>query len=217
MSYQHSWQYLNEFINMKIAQADAVNKMYLCKVTESLGYYVSVKFVTENEDATPITNIPVIQSKYHSIIVQPNDIGILINLGQSFGAYLEGKETAPITQSNYYVFLPLLTKSEYQGSADAQKLCSPDLSTSLEIADDGITILAVKQVSIEAEDVTIKATNPISFGTSDELGAVLAEFIDAVSQAMTTPTSPGSPATLDPSVIAQLSQIKAKLAQVLKS
>lgn len=214
---RNSWVYLNKFIDMKIEKLEKHKKMFLVEVVESTGYYVDVKFATDETGLQIFQGIPVIQSKYANVITQPQDIGILLNLEQRIDAFLEGKPQSSILESDYFVFLPLLTKQEYQLTPDKQRLTSPDLQTSLIIGNDGFTITAVESLNIEGSSVTIKSSDPISLGTGTELGAVLAELIDVLSSATTTPASPGAPCALDPGIVSQLNDIKSKLAEVLKS
>lgn len=165
--YKDSWITLNRLIEKKIAENSPNLKAYLAEVVgdpaaeqneagERLGYYVSVKYVNGGAGSLPLTNIPVIQSKYHTIVTQAGDIGLLINSHQELGSLLEDKAPGKIAECNYFFFLPLVSKSDYRGSAESHILSSPDLQTFIKIADDGVTMQSVGEMRVTYEaDITL--------------------------------------------------------------
>lgn len=91
-----------------------------------------------------------------------------------------------------------------------------EATTAANIKSGEIALNGESAVKLESAAITIKGQDPIDFGTSQSLGATLGEICDALSGFMTTPTSPGAPATADPGFIAKIAAAKAKLAQILK-
>lgn len=240
-AYDNNWVYLNKFIDSKIHQMQQDNRIYLAEVIESDGYVVSVKFASDETEKAPFDGIPVLQSKYDTCITQPGDYGLLLDLKANIGDLLSGVKGTSIVSSRFWVFIPLIAKADYTESYDAlhRVISSPDRASSIKLGDDGLVIEIVAGTSIKAESFNIEATDitmkgessialesaavaikgqdPIDFGTSQSLGAVLGEICDALSGFMTVPTSPGAPAAADPGFVAKISTAKSKLAQILKS
>lgn len=177
--YKDSWVTLNRLIEKKIGENAPNLKAYLAEVVsdptaeqnadgERLGYYVSVKYARGGIGSQPLMKIPVIQSKYHSVITQPGDIGLLINAHQELGNLLEGKSPNKIAECNYFFFLPLMSKDDYQGSAESQILSSPDLQTFIKIADDGITMQSAGTMEVTYEaDITLSTEANLTISTKE--------------------------------------------------
>lgn len=169
VEYNDNWRFLNDFVNMKIGDHTNNLKAYWVKVLTSTGYYVSCKFATSEEAVLPMMQIPVMQSKYHSPIVMPGDEGLLINLHQNLDPQLSGKTSQEVVDSNYYAFLPLISKSNYKGEFNKQRISNSLLNTYIELADDGITFESIQKIEIKsAESITIE-TKQTTLSSTDAL------------------------------------------------
>lgn len=240
MNYNDNWRFLNQLIDMKIGEKETNLKAYWVKVLTSDGYYASVKFATSETSTLPIPNVPILQSKYHTPIVMPGDEGLLLNLHQNLDPQLSGKTSQEIRNTNYYVFLPLISKANYKGAFNKQRISNSLLNTYIELADDGVTLESVQKLDITAKEttiasessleitsqkvslessgnLTIKASSPIEFGTSQTLGKALDDLCSALASFKTLPVSQGTPAAADPKFITKITQVQAALAQILKS
>lgn len=167
VGYNDNWRFLNDFVNMKIGEHTNNLKAYWVKVLTSDGYYVSCKFTTSEEAMLPMMQIPIMQSKYHSPIVMPNDEGLLINLHQNLDPQLSGKTSQEIVDSNYYVFLPLISKSNYKGEFNKQRISNSLLNTYIELADDGITFESIQKLDIKAKETTITSETKLEVTSSE--------------------------------------------------
>lgn len=105
---------------------------YYVEVDSTDGYYVSVKFFTGENSFKPIDNIPILQSPYLSPNVQQGDFGVILNIRNNIASILEGLENNNEFGSvgqNYFVFVPLLKKEQFQSAAELLEIKSPDLKS----------------------------------------------------------------------------------------
>lgn len=149
--------YINDLIESKIASSERFS--FYGEVTETDGYYVSIKPVTSETNLEAFQKIPILQSKYLSPVVQEGDCGIALNLGVQIGNLLEGDNSSDITKGSYWVFVPLLLKSDFASDTNANLLTSPDLNTSLKLENQSVEIVTDGDISV-ANDGNIEiATN----------------------------------------------------------
>lgn len=223
LNYNDEWYFLNEFIAKKAKDQVGDLKIYLGKVVSSEGRTVEVMIAGDPAASETLKNIPVLQSKYDTQISKEGDLGLLLNLNQDISSILAGldpKEELP--KWNFFVFLPIMSEEDYTNSsergvdAEHKVLCSPDTKTFLKIGDDGLVIEVVKNTEIKTKKLVVKAEDPIELGTSETLGAVLADLCDALKGFKSLPVAPNSPASPDPEFLAKIAQISSKLKQILK-
>lgn len=138
--------YINDLIESKIASSERFS--FYGEITETDGYYVSIKPVTSETNLEAFQKIPILQSKYLSPVVQVGDCGIALNLGVQIGNLLEGDNSSDITKGSYWVFIPLLLKSDFASDTNANLLTSPDLNTSLKLENQNIEIVTDGSMSI---------------------------------------------------------------------
>lgn len=136
------WRVINEYIEDKIAKsiAKAGNLSFYCKVESTDGYYVSIIPASNENNIEAFQNIPILQSKYISPVVQEGDYGIALNLGIQIGNLIEADTESEVKKGDYYVFVPLILQSEFQSSTDELLLSSPDLNTSIKLSNSAIDI-----------------------------------------------------------------------------
>lgn len=231
LNYNDEWYFLNEFIAKKAKEQVGDLKIYLSKVVSSEGRVVEVKIAGDPSTPETLKNIPVLQGKYDTQITQEGDLGLLINLNQDISSILAGLEPKEVLPTwNFFVFLPIMSEEDYTNAsergvdAEHKVLCSPDTKTYLKIGDDGLVlsieenleIQKAKSLEVKASKVSIQAEDPIELGTSETLGAVLADLCDALQGFQSLPVAPNSPAVPDPGFIAKITKINTKLKQILK-
>lgn len=171
-AYDNNWVYLNKFIDNKITNLQNSGRIYLAEVISSDGYAVSVKFVSDEEDKAPFNGIPVLQSKYDTLITQPGDYGLLLDLRANIGDLLSGIKGTNIISSRFWVFIPLIAKTDYvEGTYDNlhRIISSPDRASYIKIGDDGLVVEIVTDVTIKADKLNIETTTAANV-KSGEIG-----------------------------------------------
>lgn len=231
LNYNDEWYFLNEFIAKKAREQVGDLKIYLGKVVSSEGRMVEVKIAGDPAASETLKNIPVLQSKYDTQITQEGDLGLLLNLHQDISSLLGGLEPSEeLPKWNFFVFLPIMSEEDYINAsergvdAEHKVICSPDTKTFLKIGNDGLVLEVVenmelkitKNTELKTQKLTITAEDPIELGTSETLGAVLADLCDALQGFQSLPVAPNSPAVPDPGFITKITQISTKLKQILK-
>ena len=164
LNYDNNWMYLNKLITDKILDT-LPTRCYYAQVLVSDGYFANVKLVTNESNLVPIMGVPILQSKYDHPITKPGDKGLLLNVAQNIGGLVEGKKTE-IQKTDYFVFLPLITKSEYKGDPLHRLISSPTLKTFFKLGDDGIVLEATTTISGKAQTLKFEGETKITGGTS---------------------------------------------------
>lgn len=164
LNYDNNWMYLNKLITDKILDT-LPTRCYYAQVLVSDGYFANVKLVTQESTLVPIMGVPIIQSKYDHPITKPGDKGLLLNVAQNIGGLIEGKKT-DMQKTDYFVFLPLITKSEYKGDPLHRLISSPSLKTFFKLGDDGIVLEATTTISGKAQTLKFEGETKITGNTS---------------------------------------------------
>ena len=164
LNYDNNWMYLNKLITDKILDT-LPTRCYYAQVLVSDGYFANVKLVTQESTLVPIMGVPIIQSKYDHPITKPGDKGLLLNVAQNIGGLIEGKKT-DMQKTDYFVFLPLITKSEYKGDPLHRLISSPSLKTFFKLGDDGIVLEATTTISGKAQTLKFEGETKITGSTS---------------------------------------------------
>lgn len=164
LNYDNNWMYLNKLITDKILDT-LPTRCYYAQVLVSDGYFANVKLVTQESSLVPIMGVPIIQSKYDHPITKPGDKGLLLNVAQNIGGLIEGKKT-DMQKTDYFVFLPLITKSEYKGDPLHRLISSPSLKTFFKLGDDGIVLEATTTISGKAQTLKFEGETKITGNTS---------------------------------------------------
>lgn len=164
LNYDNNWMYLNKLIADKILDT-LPTRCYYAQVLVSDGYFANVKLVTQESTLVPIMGVPIIQSKYDHPITKPGDKGLLLNVAQNIGGLIEGKKT-DMQKTDYFVFLPLITKSEYKGDPLHRLISSPSLKTFFKLGDDGIVLEATTTISGKAQTLKFEGETKITGNTS---------------------------------------------------
>lgn len=164
LNYDNNWMYLNKLIENKILDT-LPTRCYYAQVLVSDGYFANVKLVTNESNRIPIMGVPIMQSKYDHPITKPGDKGLLLNVAQNIGGLVEGKKTE-IQKTDYFVFLPLITKSEYKGDPLHRLISSPSLKTFIKLGDDGIVLEATTTISGKAQTLKFEGETKIIGNTS---------------------------------------------------
>lgn len=167
LNYDNNWMYLNKLITDKILDT-LPTRCYYAQVLVSDGYFANVKLVTNESNLVPIMGVPILQSKYDHPITKPGDKGLLLNVAQNIGGLVEGKKTE-IQKTDYFVFLPLITKSEYKGDPLHRLISSPTLKTFFKLGDDGIVLEATTTISGKAQTLKFEGKTSIT-GDTDITG-----------------------------------------------
>lgn len=164
LNYDNNWMYLNKLITDKILDT-LPTRCYYAQVLVSDGYFANVKLVTQESTLVPIMGVPILQSKYDHPITKPGDKGLLLNVAQNIGGLIEGKKT-DMQKTDYFVFLPLITKSEYKGDPLHRLISSPSLKTFFKLGDDGIVLEATTTISGKAQTLKFEGETKITGNTS---------------------------------------------------
>ena len=164
LNYDYNWMYLNKLITDKILDT-LPTRCYYAQVLVSDGYFANVKLVTQESTLVPIMGVPILQSKYDHPITKPGDKGLLLNVAQNIGGLIEGKKT-DMQKTDYFVFLPLITKSEYKGDPLHRLISSPSLKTFFKLGDDGIVLEATTTISGKAQTLKFEGETKITGNTS---------------------------------------------------
>lgn len=164
LNYDNNWMYLNKLIADKILDT-LPTRCYYAQVLVSDGYFANVKLVTQESTLVPIMGVPILQSKYDHPITKPGDKGLLLNVAQNIGGLIEGKKT-DMQKTDYFVFLPLIAKSEYKGDPLHRLISSPSLKTFFKLGDDGIVLEATTTISGKAQTLKFEGETKITGNTS---------------------------------------------------
>lgn len=164
LNYDNNWMYLNKLITDKILDT-LPTRCYYAQVLVSDGYFANVKLVTQESTLVPIMGVPILQSKYDHPITKPGDKGLLLNVAQNIGGLIEGKKT-DMQKTDYFVFLPLIAKSEYKGDPLHRLISSPSLKTFFKLGDDGIVLEATTTISGKAQTLKFECETKITGNTS---------------------------------------------------
>lgn len=164
LNYDNNWMYLNKLITHKILDT-LPTRCYYAQVLVSDGYFANVKLVTQESTLVPIMGVPILQSKYDHPITKPGDKGLLLNVAQNIGGLIEGKKT-DMQKTDYFVFLPLIAKSEYKGDPLHRLISSPSLKTFFKLGDDGIVLEATTTISGKAQTLKFEGETKIAGNTS---------------------------------------------------
>lgn len=164
LNYDNNWMYLNKLITDKILDT-LPTRCYYAQVLVSDGYFANVKLVTQESTLVPIMGVPILQSKYDHPITKPGDKGLLLNVAQNIGGLIEGKKT-DMQKTDYFVFLPLITKSEYKGDPLHRLISSPSLKTFFKLGDDGIVLEATTTISGKAQTLKFEGETKITGNTA---------------------------------------------------
>lgn len=158
-------------------------RCYFVEITDVKdGFLISCKLPTGENDFKSFDEIPVLQSQWSSPIVQKGDYGLLLDIKNNLDAYLQevqnDSQYGSLNQS-YFVFLPIITKSQFNSSADKLSIFSADKQSKFELSND--------ETSLTAKSFKLTAQSPISAGTDagtlkDAFSAVF-DAIDALKNA----------------------------------
>ena len=183
MNYNDNWNYLNKFIENKIKTIRPEQTFYLGEITQTDGYFVSLKLLNPPKDTTMQTleKIPIIQNPYMSSPSKTGDTGLVLIVGDDIGQLLAGLSSSNIQNMNFKVFIPFCKKTSFKGSKDT--------------------------LYLESEKVTIKAETPIDIGAKKTLGEILSTLVETLSSAKTISAYNGAMEPLDPETIQKLTQL----------
>lgn len=174
---------------------------YLCEVTKFDGIYVSALLKGDQNIKVELKEIPLVQSKYLQPIIMQGDLGLLINIHNEIKAILEGKN-ANFCPADTFVFLPLISKADKKRSSGEDFIISSAQNQST--------------IMLNDSELSLISGSPIEIKTVESLGSLISALFNILTALRTTPTAPGSPATLDPQIITDLISLKARFEEVVK-
>lgn len=195
--YNDTWNYLNKFIENKIKEVRPEQTFYLGEITETDGYFVSLKVLNPPKDTAMKTleKIPIVQNPYISSPSKVGDTGLVLMVGDDIGQLLTGLPSSNIQNMNFKVFIPFCKQGRFKGARDTAYLESEKVK------------IKAGEAHLESQKVEIKADTPISIGSKKTLGEILSELVDTLSSAKTISAYNGAMEPLDPATLQKLTQI----------
>lgn len=161
-----NWYAENKFLDNKIKSfIPEANTMFV-KVVATDGFYVNVLPFTLEEGFEVLENIPIMQSKYCSPIIQEGDTGLLFDIRLNMAQLLENNVDIELARQTYYIFLPFVLLEEFQSAPNTYEIKSPDLQTSLAITDGSINASSSASVGITATE-SLSVTSPSTTITAE--------------------------------------------------
>lgn len=126
---------------------------FFVEVTESDGQFVTVKLATPGENTyTECKKVPIVQSPYISPIVNSGDKGVMINIHIDIGNLLEDKSIdGNIQGQDYCIFLPIITKQQFQSKTDTLTISSADLKSKIELTNEKLGYTLEKDIETIAK------------------------------------------------------------------
>lgn len=129
------------------------------------GVYVSaVSLLNFGKNNTTFENVTLLQNPYINIPIKSGDIGLLIPCSFAYSNMIEGKtDLAPVPTmaTGSYFFLPLVTKSSYQGEDTNTTLYSQSGTETIKVTDNGLDLLT-DAITITSNKVTILGNLEVS-------------------------------------------------------
>lgn len=176
-----------------------LNKCYLAKVEAVNENKVDVSFVIgEDRLIIPslLVGIPLNAGLKLSGLIKAGDVGICLVCDNDITAYAQsGSEGKAITKRSHSlidsIFIPL-------------NLFESDLAKNAISSEAGIEIEAKEVLKLVASQFTLK-------NESESLKSLLKEFITILKEFKTAPVANGSPAVLDPSLIAKVAVLENRI------
>ena len=222
-------------------QIDTLPISYPCKVksVKDDGVFVEVEVMLPQEKSDTPTIIPIMQSPYLTLPIKENDLGIALNCTYLFQDMVEDKKIEEAQKSikeNGLFFIPILSKSGFKGEVGKTTLSSQDHTSSINLSekqielkagdttnaqfgDKSIELKATQQTGlIMGSDVSLQSGSTVEIkGVTASLGEILGDLITALNTlSLTQSTAPGSPVTLPPNFLTDLTAIQTKITGNLK-
>ena len=222
-------------------QIDTLPISYPCKVksVKDDGVFVEVEVMLPQEKSDTPTIIPIMQSPYLTLPIKEGDLGIALNCTYLFQDMVEDKKIEEAQKSikeNGLFFIPIVSKSGFEGEVGKTTLSSQDHTSSINLSekqielkagdttnaqfgDQSIELNATQQTGlIMGSDVSLQSGGTIEIkGITASLGEILGDLITALNTlSLTQSTAPGSPVTLPPNFLTDLTAIQTKITGNLK-
>lgn len=205
-------------------QIDTLPISYPCKVksVKDDGVFVEVEVMLPQEKSDTPTIIPIMQSPYLTLPIKEGDLGIALNCTYLFQDMVEDKkieEAQKAIKENGLFFIPIVSKSGFKGEVGKTTLSSQDHTSSINLSEKQIELKATQQTGlIMGSDVSLQSGSTIEVkGVSASLGEILGDLITALNTlSLTQSTAPGSPVTLPPNFLTDLTAIQTKITGNLK-
>lgn len=210
--YNNSLDYLNKLIHQKIAIVTENYKNIPCRVLDVKdGLFIDVEPIGSNNEPLKsiksIENVMVMQSVNYSPCLKKGDIGFLWDIKLDLTGFIEDVRYNDDYVSKFYLFIPLLKKSEFNSNAKDFFIQTNEKKTKLVLNDESvnlttdgnvtntikgdITINGEKTfkaelkdaVSVKGKSITIESSGTDPLQIKNNAGSLKAAF-DAIFQAM---------------------------------
>lgn len=210
--YNNSLDYLNKLIQQKIAIFNENHKNMACRVLdEKDGLFIDVELIgSDNEplkSIKSIENVMVMQSVNYSPCLKKGDIGFLWDIKLDLTGFIDDVRYSDDYVSRFFIFIPLLKKSEFQSNAKDFFIQTNEKKTKLVLNDESVNLTTdgnvtntIKgdisisgektlkaelkdAVNIKGKSITIEGSGTDPLQIKNNVGSLKAAF-DAVFQAM---------------------------------
>lgn len=163
----NDWQSHNKFLDSKIKSYIHSSNTIFVKVVSTDGFYVNVLPFTEAIGFEVVENVPILQSKYFSPIVQVDDVGLLLDIKLNLSPFFENNKNMKLSRQTYYIFLPFNLIDEFQSNADSFQIKSADLQTNLSITNGNISLNSTDAINLKAENTSINSNSSLNLQSSN--------------------------------------------------
>lgn len=209
------------------------------------GFFIDCSLIIRKDNLETYKNIPVMKNKYFNYPILQGDLVVLIEFSHQQSSFFENGQMAEIVNSPSYLALPWAVAMDFKHLNEISVI-TPESKVKMQMNDTNGVNLEAPEVDIvskaknkteeysenvtmkskayanEADEISMKASKPITIETSEKLGATLEGLINNLISAIQNAGNPmvvgQATSTPNPSLpgdIAKIQQDIAKLKQIV--